>query len=246
MATAYIIDDETRSAALLKAKILDLTDYFDEIECFNSPVLGCKAIWEKAPDVLFLDIQMPLLNGIDLLENIKALEIPIVYVTAFTDYSITAIKQQVFDYILKPVKEQELLQTIVKFIGRHKPLSTSSQPRPTFCELLSRQHNKISIPTSESINLVAVNQIALVMGVDNYSMFHFVDGTKLLSSKTLKHYEHQLIPFGFIRPHKSYLINAVYVDKVLVRDGGYLLMRTSELVPISRDKKPDILEWFRI
>ncbi|GGN07275.1 DNA-binding response regulator [Dyadobacter beijingensis] len=246
MGTAYIIDDEPRSAELLKAKILDLTDHFAQIECFNSPVLGCKAIWEKAPDILFLDIQMPLLNGIDLLENIKNLDIPIVYVTAFTEYSITAIKQQVFDYILKPVKEQELLQTIIKFIGRQKQVHAAPQPRPSFGELLSSQLNKISIPTSESINLVAVNQITLVMGVDNYSMFHFTDGSRLLSSKTLKHYEHQLIPFGFIRPHRSYLINTVYVDKVLVRDGGYLLMRTSELIPISRDKKPDIFDWFRI
>lgn len=246
MPTAYIIDDETRSAALLKAKILDLTDHFNKIECFNSPVLGCKAVWENPPDIIFLDIQMPLLNGIDLLESIKVLDIPVVYVTAFTQYSITAIKQQVFDYILKPVKEQELLQTIVKFIGRQKPRIGNPRPRPTFYELLASQHNKISIPTSESINLIAVNQIAFVMGVDNYSMFHFVDGKKLLSSKTLKHYEQALTPFGFIRPHKSYLINTIFVDKVLTRDGGYLSMRTSELIPISRDKKQDVLDWFRI
>lgn len=246
MPTAYIIDDETRSAALLKAKILDLTDHFDKIECFNNPVLGYKAVLENPPDIIFLDIQMPLLNGIDLLENIKNLKVPVVYVTAFTEYSITAIKQQVFDYILKPVKEQELLQTIVKFIGKQKSDTPGFHPRPTVSELLSSQHNKISIPTSESINLVTVNRIAFVMGVDNYSMFHFIDGTKLLSSKTLKYYEHQLIPFGFIRPHRSHLVNSVYVDKVLMRDGGYLLMRTSELIPISRDKRPDILDWFRI
>ncbi len=244
MPTAYVIDDESRSAALLKAKILDLTDHFDKIECFTDPVQGFKAIWENAPDIIFLDVQMPQLNGIDLLENIKNLEIPIVYVTAYTEYSITAIKQQVFDFILKPVKEEELLQTIMKFINRQK--TANARPRPSVSELISRQHDKISVPTSESINLIAVNQIAVVMGVDNYSMFHFIDSTKLLSSKTLKHYEHSLAAFGFIRPHKSYLINSVLVDKVVTRDGGYLVMRTGELVPISRDKKQDVLEWFRI
>ncbi len=84
------------------------------------------------------------------------------------------------------------------------------------------------------------------MGVDNYPEFHFTDGTKLLSSKTLKHYELSLTPFGFIRPHKSYLVNSILVDKLVTRDGGYLLMRTAELIPISRDKKQDVLEWFKI
>lgn len=246
MPTAYIIDDEIRSASLLKAKILDLTDHFDRIECFSDPIHAHKAVWECAPDIIFLDIQMPHLNGINFLENIRSLDIPVVYVTAFTQYSITAIKQQVFDYILKPVKEQELLQTIIKFINRQKAASPSATSKPSVAELLSIQHNKISVPTSESINLIAVNQIASVMGVDNYSEFHFTDGAKLLSSKTLKHYELSLTPFGFIRPHKSYLVNSILVDKLVTRDGGYLLMRTAELIPISRDKKQDVLEWFKV
>lgn len=247
MPSVCIIDDEPRSGELLKSKIQDLTDYFDKIESFTNPLVAYKSILEIQPDLVFLDIEMPQINGIELLQNIRHMNIPTVYVTAFSEYSITAIKQQIFDYILKPVKEQELLETINKYIvwkrSQDAPLLWT---KPSISELLLKQNNKIPIHTSESINLIAINQIVHVLGVDNYSRFHFMDGSNLLSSRTLKFYEQLLAPFGFIRAHKSHLVNMIFVDKLITRDGGYVQLRSSELLPVSREKKQEILDWFKI
>lgn len=247
MSTAYIIDDELRSAMLLKAKIEDLTTHFSNVVAFTDPMTAYKSILESPPDIIFLDIEMPQINGIELLEKIKHLNIPTVYITAFSEYSIRAIKQQIFDYILKPVKEQELLETINKFVTA----STAKHPEmlqriPSVGDLYFKQNNKIPIHTSESINLVTINQIAHVVGIDNYSKFRFAAGGDLLSSRTLKFYEHILVPFGFVRAHKSHLVNLIFVDKVVTRDGGYLVLRSSEVIPISREKKQEILAYFRL
>ncbi|MCE7040434.1 LytTR family DNA-binding domain-containing protein [Dyadobacter sp. CY312] len=247
MTKAYIIDDELRAGQLLKAKIESITDYFDVVTAFNNPHQAYRAIIENAPDIIFADIEMPQMNGIEVLEKIKHLNIPMVYVTAFSYYSITAIKQQVFDYILKPVKEQELLETINKFIAWKQVQSVSTvQFRPSLSDIIAKQNSKISIHTVESINLISINTITQVTGEENYSNFMFQDGKKLLSSRTLKYFEQQLVPFGFIRVHKSHLVNMVFVDKLITRDSGYLQLRSTELIPFSRDKKSEILEWFKL
>ena len=247
MTTAYIIDDEARSGQLLKAKIESVTDYFDVVEIFSNSHHAYRSIIENVPDIIFSDIEMPQMNGINVLDKIKHLNIPMVYVTAFSSYSITAIKQQVFDYILKPVKETELLETINKFIAwKQQQHSPAAQQRPSLSDIIAKQNSKISIHTLESINLISINGIVQVVGEENYSRFIFKDGNSLLSSRTLKHFENQLVPFGFIRVHKSHLVNMVFVDKLITRDSGYLQLHSSnELIPFARDRKNEILEWFR-
>lgn len=107
MAIAYIIDDEKHAALLLKNKLLAVTDYFDDVELFTKPTKAFQAIHEKKPDLIFSDIEMPLMRGVDLHQMITDLDIPFIYVTAYSSYSIQALKLQAFDYILKPVKEEE-------------------------------------------------------------------------------------------------------------------------------------------
>jgi two-component system LytT family response regulator len=246
--TVYIIDDEVRSAELLKAKIENVTDYFDTIKTFDSPIIAYRAIKESTPDLIFSDIEMPLMNGIDMLDQIKHLGIPTVYVTAFNIYSIKAIKQQIFDYILKPVKEQELLTTINKFIDWEKAKNSfqpSSFNHSALTNVLIKQNNRLAIHTAESISLVSINLISHVVGEDNYSNFFFHDKSSLLSSKTLKFFETQLVHFGFIRVHKSYLVNMVYVDKIITRDGGQLLLKSGQLIPFVRERKSELLDWFK-
>jgi len=186
------------------------------------------------------------MSGINILEEIKHLNIPMVYVTAFSSYSITAIKQQVFDYILKPVKEQELQDTINKFIAWKQLLvSRATQPKPSLNDIIAKQNSKISVHNLESINLISINGIVQLVAEENYSRFIFQDGNNLLSARTLKYFEQQLIPYGFVRLHKSHLVNMVFVDKLITRDSGYLKLSTSDMIPFARDRKTEILEWFK-
>lgn len=248
MATAYIVDDEMHAALLLKDKLLAVSDYFDNIEIFTKPAKALQAIQDKKPDLIFSDIEMPLMQGVDLHEKIAILDIPFIYVTAYSSYSIQAIKLQAFDYILKPVKEEELEVSIKRFINQQEfvKLKKENLDYPSYSNLLDKQKEKIIINTSESMRFVSINNIVWIEALNNYSNFHMKDETTLLASKTLKHFESQLINFGFIRAHRSSLVNLTYIESLSYEDGGQILLKTSETLDVTREKRAEIKNWFNI
>jgi len=247
MAVVYIIDDEEPAALLLRDKLMDVTDYFDSIEVFTRPVLAYQAILEKKPDLIFSDIEMPLIKGVDLHVQIASLNIPFIYVTAYSSYSLRAIKLQAFDYILKPVKEAELEESIKRFILHTETRSRENRSTQlTFHEMMNKQKDKIMISTSESIYFIPIEDIVKVEGLNNYSCIHLNDKSKLVASKTLKYFESQLYSFGFIRAHKSFLVNLIYIERIMNRDGGQILLQTGETIDVTREKRAEIKEWFKL
>lgn len=247
MALVYIIDDEEHAALLLKDKLKSVTDYFDTIEIFTKPLLAYQAIKDKKPDLIFSDIEMPLIKGVDLHAQIAGFNIPFIYVTAYSTYSIKAIKLQAFDYILKPVKESELEETIKRFILRTE---LKNQEKGfiqfSFHELLNKQKDKIVINTAESTYFIQVETIVKIEALNNYSCIYFNDQSTLVASKTLKYFESQLDPFGFIRAHKSYLVNLIYIERLLHRDGGQILLKNGDTIDVTREKRTEIKDWFKL
>lgn len=246
MPLAYIIDDELHSALLLKDKLLSVTEYFDKIEIFTKPLLAYHAIQNVRPDLIFSDIDMPLIKGVDLHNEIANLNIPFIYVTAYSSYSIKAIKLQAFDYILKPVKESELDEAIKRFIiqnetKQEKQNSTSL----TFHEILNKQKDKLVVNTSESMYFIPIESILKIEALNNYSKFYFQDSTTLVASKTLKYFEDQLNKYGFIRVHKSFLVNLTFIDRIMNRDGGQILLINGDLIDVTREKRAEIKDKFR-
>jgi two-component system LytT family response regulator len=219
MVIAHIIDTSFASAMLLKKKIKNLTDYFDQIEPIVNSFTTYTPAGRNIPDIIFVNIELANVNDKSTFEQIKQLGIPIVYICSHSNLSIVAITQQVFDYIIQPIKEQQLLDTINKFIAwKQLNNNTTVNVKDTFSEILIKQQSKILIHTIESINLIPINQIIHVLGDDNYSIFHLQNQTKgLISSRTLKYFEQQLGSFGFVRIHKSHLVNMVFVDKVITK-----------------------------
>lgn len=248
MAIAYIIDDEKHAALLLKNKLLAVTDYFDDVELFTKPTKAFQAIHEKKPDLIFSDIEMPLMRGVDLHQMITDLDIPFIYVTAYSSYSIQALKLQAFDYILKPVKEEELEEAIKRFIlyKETTEVDKKSSGYVSYTELLERQKDKMIISTSENMRFVSINKIVWVEADNNYSNFHMKDGTDLMASKTLKHFESQLAEFGFVRAHRSSLVNLTYVDSLAYKDGGLIFLKTGETLDVTREKRAEIKNWFNV
>lgn len=248
MAVAYIIDDEEHAALLLRDKLLDVTDYFDNIEIFIKPVLAYQAIIDKRPDLIFSDIEMPLIKGIDLHKKISNLNIPFIYVTAYSSFTFEAIKLQAFDYIMKPVKEEELEETIKRFILSAEPKIENEEIRNStqlsFYELMQKQKERITVSTSEGVFFISMEDIVKIEALNNYSCIYLKDKSALVASKTLKHFETQLTGFGFIRTHKSYLVNMVFIERLLSSEGGQLLLNTGESVDVTREKATEIKEWF--
>lgn len=247
MSTVFIIDDEEHAALLLKDKLMDVTDYFSTIEVFTKPVLAYQAIMERKPDLIFSDIDMPMITGVDLHVKIASLNIPFIYVTAYSTYTLKAIKLQAFDYILKPVKEEELQETIKRFI-LHSEIKNSekkTEPQLSFYEILNKQKDKITVSTSDSAYFIPMEDIVKIEGLNNYSCIHLKDKSTLVASKTLKHFESQLNGFGFIRAHKSYLVNLIFVERILNRDGGQILLKNGDTLDVTREKRIEIKEWFK-
>lgn len=246
MAVAYIIDDEEHAALLLKDKLMNITDFFDTIEIFTKPMLAFQAIIKQRPDLIFSDVEMPLIKGVDFHQEIANFNIPFIYVTAYSSYSLKAIKLQAFDYLLKPVKEDELQETVERFIKHAEAQLQKDHQHLSFAELLNKQKDKITVSTSDSIFFIPIESIIKIDAINNYSNIFLNDKSTLVASKTLKHFETQLTSFGFVRAHKSYLVNLIYIERLLNKDGGQILLKNGETIDVTREKRIEIKDWFKL
>ena len=179
-------------------------------------------------------------SGFEILENINWLEARVIFVTAYEDYAIQAIKHNAFDYILKPIMPQELYKTIDKIFDDE----LKQQPYPNSENLLKQLSNnedyKIAIPTRKGLEYYFTHEIVFVKGEGSYSKIHLAGGREALVTKKLKEFETKLNSKGFIRIHKSYIINTIHVAGKIKADGGYLKMTDNNLIPISNTYKESV------
>ena len=229
MIKAIIIEDEKMSRETLR-HLLD--KYCPEVEIVaeaDGYRKGLEEIRKHPPDVIFLDIQMPDGSGFRLLEELEVIDFEIIFTTAFDQFAIKAIKYSALDYLLKPIIPDELIEA-VKRVEKKKAESIKKRSLEVLPENVRSQDE-------------GSQKIIIRCESDNYyTYFFFVDGRKLLVSKTLKENEELLSQHNFIRPHKSHLINIKYIKSYIRHDGGYILMTDGTHVPVSRRKKDKIME----
>lgn len=245
MKLAYIIDDEEHAAENLKQKILAITNHFDQIQIFNNASSACESILKLQPDIIFSDIEMPSMNGISLHERIQHLKIPLIFVTAHTEFSLTAIKQQVFDYILKPVMEEELRDSLFRFFDFENRSTQNSIAQLSFSELSIRQKGKILIHALEKIYIIPLEEIVSLKAEGAYTNIQMMDGSSITSSKAIKYFEEELSDTGFLRIHRSNMVNVVYVKEINKKEGDQILLINGKSVTASKEGKNLILDYFR-
>jgi two-component system LytT family response regulator len=251
---ALIIDDESKSRKSLAQK---LADYCPEIEVAaeaQNGEEGILAIRQHRPDLIFLDIEMPKMNGLQMLEKIGDFEGAIIFTTAYNEYAIRAFKYSAFDYLLKPVDIQELKSSVNRLI-KLKEVSNPTSSGETHQDQLNlliehlkggpEMHKKIAIHTQDAMYFFDLDEITRFEANSNYTFIFFVNGTKMLASKTLKEFEELLPPKQFFRVHHSSIINLKYVRKYLKSDGGNIEMADGTHVDISRRKKEDFLQMIK-
>ncbi len=244
MLNAIIIEDELRSRQTLSGLLKLYCKNINIIAEADGMQSGLKAIEEHHPDVIFLDIQMPDGSGFKLLESLKEIDFDIIFTTAYDQFAIKAIKFSAIDYLLKPIFPDDLITAVKKAEERQDARNTRKHV-DVLLENINKPASeppKIVLSTSERINVVKVKDILRCESDNYYTMFYFTDGKKLLMSKTLKENEELLSEYNFIRPHKSHLINVLYIKSFNKRDGGYILMTDGSRVPVSRRKKEKIVE----
>lgn len=246
MLTAIIIDDELKGRIALNQK---LKDYCPEVQIVGEAGSGAEGIIlieKQTPDIVFLDIEMPRMDGFNMLLQLPQKNFQLIFTTAYDQYAIKAIKFAAFDYLLKPIDIEELKIAIsrinrLRFSETEKKLDVLNQnmiDKNTF--------NKIAISTQNSLLLFEVSDIMYLNATRNYTTIYFKDHPKLIASKTLKDFE-DLLPSGiFFRIHHSYIININYIKKYLKGEGGQVELQDGTLLDVSRRKKEEFLKLIRL
>ncbi|MBN2637002.1 MAG: response regulator transcription factor [Prolixibacteraceae bacterium] len=240
--TAVIIDDELNNCENLKEL---LHKYCPEIEITgmaHNAADGVKEISRVKPALVFLDIQMPGGSGFDMLEQLKPIPFEVIFVTAFDQYAIRAIRFCAIDYLLKPVDILELQTAVSRAVNKIR----QQEPNLSMSNLLANRNHenddlKIALPTAERILFTNLSEIIRCLGDNNYTTVYLKNGDSVLVSKTLKEYEELLSDKGFLRVHQSHLINVNAIRSFEKQDGGYLKMTDGVSVPVSRQRKNSIL-----
>jgi two-component system, LytTR family, response regulator len=237
-----IIDDEANNIEILSSLLAKNCVGINIIATALNADKGIDLIEKHKPDLLFLDIQMPGKSGFDLLKSLPRINFEIIFITAFDQYGIQAIKFSALDYLLKPVIINELKSAVQK--AREKIIA--KQKNASIENLLDYMSSgqkgipKIALPTLTETRYVKVDDILRCEASDNYTSFYLQNNEKILVCKTLKEYAELLGPHNFIRTHQSHLVNINFVKSLLKEDGGMLLLTNSDKVPISRQNKESV------
>ena len=243
MITAIIVDDEPINISNLRTLINRHCDNIEVIATATSADEAVIEVFKKRPEVIFLDIDMPGKNGFDLLRALdeRNFDFDVVFVTAYDEFGIMAIKFSALDYLLKPINTTELKLTVQRITNSANAKKENLQLR-NLLNVIDRKvpddTQKIALPTMKETYLVEVREIIRCASSNNYTIFFLKDGTEHVISKPLYEYEEMLRPYGFFRCHQSHLVNMSHVKSILNEDAGYLLMaHTNQKIQIAKLRK---------
>ncbi len=244
MIKTIIVDDENNASEFLEKM---LKRYFPNkfyvyglFETVDDAIIGIETY---QPDLVFLDIQMPNKNGFELFKEIKEVNFEVIFTTAHSEYAIEAIKRSALDYLLKPINYIDLLGAVTRYKNKSKKESQQKQ----FNVLLENidtgdvAHKKMAISTDTGIEFVKYNSIIFLEAQNNYTKINLINGTSIIASKTLKHFEELLPSELFFRIHKTYLINMNFVKRFFKIDDFLVELTTGAKLPISLRKKNDFI-----
>lgn len=243
MIRCVIVEDEEMARKVLKSLLAQYCP--DVMVCAEADdiTLGQTMIEAFHPDLVFLDIEMPGGSGFKLLNNIKDLDFEVVFITAYEQFAIKAIRHDALDYLLKPVDPKELIAAVEK-VKDAKYKKTLKRQYDTLLKNIDPEQlvvKKISISTSDKIHLIEVDNIIRCESDNYYTNIYFKDGTSLLVSKTLKEMEQKLEEYDFVRTHKSHLVNMRCIIN-FIKDEMMVVMSDGGKVPVSKRKKEKIIE----
>lgn len=237
MIKAVILDDEPRGSRLMEQKLRPFSDEITVNAVYNSPVEALKKIGNINPDMLFLDVEMPSMNGFQFLEKLGTFNFEIIFTTAYDQYILDALHQSAVDYLLKPIDDEHLKRAIERLKkriagkGNYTPLNLDKPANK----------NKLALPTAEGVHLIEKSAIVRIEALNNYSAFILTNGKKIIVSHTLKEYESALQPDNFFRVNRSTIINLNYVIKYKRGDGGTLELQDGFETEVSPQKKEELI-----
>jgi two-component system LytT family response regulator len=243
MLNAIIIDDELNGRIALKQKLHDYCPEVKVVAEAENGYKGLEMIRTHQPQLVFLDIEMPEMDGFEMLIQLPGKKFHIVFTTAYDQYAIKAIKYAAFDYLLKPIDIEELKSTIDRIRLQVIPEHTVQKLETLEQNLLTKPFlNKIAIPTLEGLLFFDISQIIRLEAQSNYTNIYFEDHPRLMASRTLKDFEEILPTDIFFRLHNSHIINMQFMKRYLKGDGGQVELKNGDYIMVSRRKKEEFLK----
>lgn len=242
MLKAIIIDDEPYCCETIATLLEDNHEVAIAAVCHNGAD-AITAIQKHNPDLVFLDVEMPKMNGFEMLEQIPLVNFEIIFTTSYDQYALKAIRFSAIDYLLKPVDSEELQRAIQKMFHRsQKPIAQQLEILLQKIHQPSTPINKIAMPTMEGLQMIPVDSIINCESDSNYTILFLKNDKKIVASRTLKEIEELLEEHSFIRVHRCYLANLNEVEKYVKGEGGYLLMSDGRMIDVARNKKEILLK----
>lgn len=245
MLRAIIIDDEPNAVNLLVIRLNQHCPQIEIVATCTDSLAGVEAIQQNNPDVVFLDIEMPQLNGFQVLEAVGEISFLLVFVTAYDRFALKAFKYSALDYLLKPIDTQELITAVKKV---EKQLQTSQAQISYLKQNFNRKNSylpeRLALPYQNGVTFVAIHEILYCEADDNYTRFHLLNGQKYITAKTLKDIQELLEEHDFLRVHRQYLVNIHQIKKFVKGEGSYLVMNNEQTIPVSRGQKEKLIERF--
>jgi two-component system LytT family response regulator len=243
MLKVLLIDDEERATDALRLMIEKTIPEIGQVMVCNDSRKAADMIHNYKPGLVFLDIQMPHLNGFEVLEKMPNKNFKIIFTTAYNEYAIQAIRFSAFDYLLKPIDIEELQSAV------HRFLESSEDYKQQFDLLKNIMHNiqapsadefRLALPTREGVHFLVPPEIMRCEAVGNYTKFFTDQGKTYLISRTLGEYDTLLAPHNFIRTHKSHLVNKKFIS--FIDHDGFAVLKDNSRVEVSRRRKEEVME----
>jgi two-component system LytT family response regulator len=245
MIKAVIIEDERNNIDNMVAILRKHKLPVDIVGAATNVDDGIATILSTNPDLLFLDIQMPTKDGFDLLKALPHYQFEVIFVTAFDQYGIQAIKFSALDYLLKPINPDELTASIRKLETKLSQKKANFQLE-NLMDLIrdkeAKREHKLALASVKEIRFVPTREIIRCESSNAYTQFYLTDGRSIMVSKPIFEYEELLLNYDFIRCHQSHLVNTTFIKSLVKEDSGYLLLNDNTRIPISRGKKENVLK----
>lgn len=239
-----LVDDEQDSLEVTRMELAEHCPNVEVLASFTDAREALDTLSELDPHIIFLDIEMPQMNGFEFLKQAEGFSGQVIFVTAYDSFAIQAIKAAAADYLLKPISGDELKLAVDRATERLR----KDELREEVIELIDairskgQANGRVTFPTSDGFEFVDTDNIIYCQGDNNYTHVHRAGTSKMLISRTLKSVEELLVPFGFVRVHNSYLVNPNHIVRFVRNDGSYLVMNNDARIPIARSRRSDFLK----
>jgi two-component system LytT family response regulator len=243
MIKAIIIDDEKHCIITLE-HLLKQNKNITVVATTQDSTKALELIEEHQPDLVFLDIEMPKMNGFDVIAQFNPVPFKVVFTTAYDQYALKALRLNALDYLLKPIDEEEIAIALDKFKNQEAAITTE-QVQNLHLFTNGKLQDTIALSTQEGLLFVKIDDIMYLEASSNYTMIVMHDKSKHLASKTLATFEEVLQDNTlFFRSHKSNIVNLKFIKQYIRGEGGELIMLDGKNIPLSRTKKQEFLDLF--